>query len=202
MTLKKTKKRLTADERRRQIIRAAITVFAKSNYRVARVVDIASEAGISDALIYKHFPSKKAVLLAIIDHITQKMISLWDEDLEKEEDALTALRKVVGSYYSRMLEHPEDLTVHFQAVSEMADPDIAERLRLSYERIAAYHSGVMRQGIRQGTIRKDADLDTVAWALNGLGMFMNMTRLLSFQGTFRKEILDNILDTHIDSIRS
>ncbi len=202
MTVKKTRKRFTADQRRSQIIRAGIKIFAKSNYRVARVVDIASEAGISDALIYKYFPSKKAVLLAIIDHISRKMIRLWDEDLEKEEDALTALRKIVRSYYSRMLQHPEELTVHFQAVSEIADADIADRLRLSYERIAVYHSKIMQKGIRQGTIRKDADVDTVAWALNGLGMFMNMTRLLSFKGTFREEFFDNILETLIDSVRS
>lgn len=181
---------------------SAIRIFAKSNYRVARVIDIATDAGISDALIYKYFPSKKGVLLAIIDYISQRMIRLWDEDLQNETDSLAALRKIVHSYCRRMVKHPEELKVHFQAVSEIADADIAERLRRSYESFAVYYSKVIQRGIQQGTIRKDADVSTIAWAINGLGMFMNMTRLLSFKGTFKEEILSNILDTIIDSVKS
>jgi AcrR family transcriptional regulator len=199
---KSMRTRLTADERRAQILRAAIKIFAKSNYRVARVTDIASEAGISDALIYKHFASKKAILLAILDYISQRMIRLWDEDVKNEKNALTALRMVVLSYYKRMLKHPEELKVHFQAVSEICDAEIADRLRLSYESFADYYSKVIQKGIQQGTIRKDADVNTVAWAINGLGMFMNMTRLLSFTGTFKEEVLKNILDNLIDSVKN
>ena len=143
--IKSIRKRLTAEERRAQILRAAIKIFAKSNYRVARVIDIASEAGISDALIYKHFSSKKAILLAILDYISQRMIRLWDEDLKNEEDALTELRMIVHSYYRRMVRHPEELKVHFQAVSEIADADIADRLRRSYESFAFYYSDVIQK---------------------------------------------------------
>ncbi len=84
--------------------------------------------------------------------------------------------------------------VHFQAVSEIADAEVAERLGLGYESYAVHFSKVIQRGIEQGTIRKDADVDTVAWALNGLGVFMNMTRLLSFKDTFREEVLGNILE--------
>ncbi len=115
------------------------------------------------------------------------------ESLE-EEDALTALRKMGNTYYRQIVRHPEKLTVHFQAVSEIADAEVAERLRLGYESYAVHFSKVIQRGIEQGTIRKDADVDTVAWALNGLGVFMNMTRLLSFKGTFREEVLGNILE--------
>ena len=67
-------RRLPASERRKQILRGAVRVFARSNYRAAKVAEIAAEAGVSEALLYKLFPSKQAIFLEILQHMSQRIV--------------------------------------------------------------------------------------------------------------------------------
>src|SRR5260221_8242627 len=52
-------------DRRRQLVRAAIRVFARDGFRAARVGDIATEAGVAHGLLYHYFRSKEEVLETI-----------------------------------------------------------------------------------------------------------------------------------------
>jgi AcrR family transcriptional regulator len=54
-------KRMSADERKRAILRAAAPVMAQSGLHGVSVREIAEAAGVSEALLYKHFPSKQAL---------------------------------------------------------------------------------------------------------------------------------------------
>ncbi len=54
-------KRMTAAERKQAILRAAAAVIAQAGMRGASVREIAEAAGVSEALLYKHFPSKQAL---------------------------------------------------------------------------------------------------------------------------------------------
>jgi AcrR family transcriptional regulator len=60
------KRRLTAEERRTGILDAALAVFSRRGYHAASIDDIASEAGVSKALIYEHFASKQELYADLI----------------------------------------------------------------------------------------------------------------------------------------
>jgi AcrR family transcriptional regulator len=54
-------KRMTADQRKKTIVRAAASVIGQAGRHGASVREIALAAGVSEALLYKHFPSKQAL---------------------------------------------------------------------------------------------------------------------------------------------
>src|SRR3982751_158179 len=54
--------RAQAAEKRRQILDAAVKVFARQGFHTCRVSDIADEAGVAYGLVYHYFSSKEAVL--------------------------------------------------------------------------------------------------------------------------------------------
>ncbi|WP_305093256.1 TetR/AcrR family transcriptional regulator [Prescottella sp. R16] len=58
--------RLTADARREQIIEAARVVFSRSGLAGTRTRDLAAEAGINEAMLYRHFPSKEELFEAAV----------------------------------------------------------------------------------------------------------------------------------------
>ena len=58
---KKRPKRMKAEERKQSILRAAAPMIARRGFRGTSVRDIALAAGVSEALLYKHFPSKQAL---------------------------------------------------------------------------------------------------------------------------------------------
>jgi AcrR family transcriptional regulator len=59
--------RLPEEQRRPQIVAAARRLFARRGYDATTTREIAAEAGVSDALIYRHFRGKEALLRAIVD---------------------------------------------------------------------------------------------------------------------------------------
>jgi len=198
----KRRKRLPAEERSKQILKSAVTVFARSNYRAAKVAEIAAEAGISEALLYKFFDSKRAIFLEILQHMSERIVTSWQQEVDREEDALLALRNMGITYYRRMKRHPEELRVQFQAISEVADPQIAARLRKDHQNYMRFITGVIRKGMRQGSVRRDLDVEMLGFFFNGGGILMNMMRLLSFERKFNEKTVLRLMDHLVDSIRA
>jgi AcrR family transcriptional regulator len=196
------RKRLSAEERKLQILRSAVTVFARSNYRAATVADIAAEARISEAAIYKHFPSKKSLFLQVLRHMSERVIILWRREVDNEEDALKALQNMAITYYRRMMKHPEQLKVQFQAISEVDDRDIARQLRQDHRNYRRFIEEVVKKGLQQGTIRKDLDVPTMGFLLDGVGILMNMMKLLSFHKELDEKGLRKIMDIIMHSGRA
>ncbi|MGZ8695459.1 MAG: TetR/AcrR family transcriptional regulator, partial [Gaiellaceae bacterium] len=63
MTL--TDRSIGGAERQRQILEAAVRVFARNGYHTSRVADVAAEAGVAHGLVYHYFSSKEALLEAV-----------------------------------------------------------------------------------------------------------------------------------------
>jgi AcrR family transcriptional regulator len=59
--------RLDSDERRIVIVRAAVPLFARKGFAGTTTREIAEAAGISEALVFKHFPSKQLLYAEILD---------------------------------------------------------------------------------------------------------------------------------------
>ncbi|HWG86071.1 MAG TPA: TetR/AcrR family transcriptional regulator, partial [Deinococcales bacterium] len=55
--------------RRGQILQAALRVFASKGFQRSTTKDIAREAGVAEGTLYNHFPSKDAILLALLEDL-------------------------------------------------------------------------------------------------------------------------------------
>src|SRR6266511_5192147 len=58
-------KRLSCVERKEAIVRAVLPVFARNGFANTTTKELAEAAGVSEALIYKHFPSKESLYAEI-----------------------------------------------------------------------------------------------------------------------------------------
>ncbi len=194
--------RLPAEKRRKQIVKCAVRVFARSNYRKARVADIAAEAGISEAMIYKHFPSKKSIFIEILHNMSGRMISRLREEENKEENALEAIRNMAKTFYNLIVNHPDEVKVQFQAISEVDDKEIADRLHQDHEDYMRFIRSVIERGIQQGTVRKDLDVDRLVLLLDGVGVFIELMKLLSFEKHFTETTVVKMTDRLVELMRS
>jgi TetR/AcrR family transcriptional regulator len=61
------KSRMHADDRHRQLLRVAIEVFARNGFSGTKTKDIAAAAGVSEAILFRHFATKEDLYLAILD---------------------------------------------------------------------------------------------------------------------------------------
>src|ERR687891_2370287 len=63
----KRSSRLTSEERRQAIVDAVKGVFAEKGFDGTTTRELANAAGVSEALLYKHFPSKESLYAAMLD---------------------------------------------------------------------------------------------------------------------------------------
>jgi TetR/AcrR family transcriptional regulator len=59
--------RMTATDRQRQLLETALNVFSRKGFKGATTKEIAAAAGITEAIIFQHFPSKEALYSAVLE---------------------------------------------------------------------------------------------------------------------------------------
>lgn len=94
------KKRLSSDERRAKIIETARQLFSEKGFHGTTTRALADEAGVSEALIFKHFPSKEAIYKAMLEFCQKS--ETWSEaykllDLESSTSTLAVLLHFIGA---------------------------------------------------------------------------------------------------------
>jgi AcrR family transcriptional regulator len=82
--------RLQAAERKRQLIQAARELFAEKGFNGTSVREIAKAAGVSEALLYKHFPDKQHIYQEILDY-AGNLSGIFKDQLDELEPGSEAL---------------------------------------------------------------------------------------------------------------
>ena len=117
------RRRMPAAERREAILAAALDVFGEHGFHEASLEDVAARGGISKALIYEHFASKRdlerALLEAHVHELLERIIAAIAEAGDEEE----RLRSGVDAFLRFVEERPVAWRLLFRNVG---DPDIAE----------------------------------------------------------------------------
>jgi AcrR family transcriptional regulator len=127
---RRSTRRLSAQERRAELLEAAVIEFAGSGYHGTRTADIAARAGVSQPYVYALFPDKRALFLACHDWTTERIKEALEKasaDLAADEDVEQALNDA----YRRLFdERPHQVLFQIQAhAAATADPAIREPVR-------------------------------------------------------------------------
>lgn len=98
-----SRKRLTQSERRTQIVDVAMRLFASKGFKGTTTRAIANAAGVSEAIIFRHFETKEDLYNAIIAHTIDIRSKLWEEHDSKTrmaDDLPTILRDYALTFVS------------------------------------------------------------------------------------------------------
>jgi TetR/AcrR family transcriptional regulator, fatty acid metabolism regulator protein len=155
-----------AEDRRRQILDAAVRVFARQGFHTCRVSDIADEAGVAYGLVYHYFQSKEQVLDTLFLErwdILLEAIATVDNRRGAPRDKLYAVAGfIIDSYRA----DPDLMKVIIVEVTRAANSFGARHLpkiREAFDGIA----GIVRDAQRVGAFRDDVDADFAAMTFYG-----------------------------------
>jgi AcrR family transcriptional regulator len=160
--------RLSSPDRRRQILRAASGLFARRGYRGTTTREIAERAGINEALLFRHFPSKARLYWTIIEelcsargrrHNINRIVEAGGSDLEIFTAIARELlvRNASDTELTRLL--------WFTALENhtLSQRFFRTYIAVYYEELAAY----IRRRVREGAFR---NVDPLLSARGFLGM--------------------------------
>lgn len=174
-------RRLSAKERKRQIIETARAVFASQGYAHAGTADLAKAAGVSEPALYRYFPSKKDIFLATLRDTGSRLVEIWQNIAYQVEDPLETLWAIAVRYYDHLDSRAASMKLAFQALCEADDPDIREAARENFVRFADFVAEIVEEGKARGIIRPDVDPRVAAWQFVGSGLTLDLVHLLGLR---------------------
>ena len=131
------KQRLPRDERRAQLLTAALEVFTAAGYHAAAMDEIADRAGVSKPVLYQHFPSKLDLYLAVLDLHVDSLVYTIQRAIASTKDNADRVRATVDAYFNFIEEEGEAYRLLFESDMNV-EPAVRERLsRMTYDCAAA-----------------------------------------------------------------
>ena len=132
-----SKARLPRDERRAQLLAAALEVFTAAGYHSAAMDEIADRAGVSKPVLYQHFPSKLDLYLAVLDIHIDSLVFEIQKAIASTPENSNRVRATVVAYFNFIESEGEAFRLLFE--SDMSvEPAVRERLtRMTYDCAAA-----------------------------------------------------------------
>jgi AcrR family transcriptional regulator len=163
--------RTSSEERREQLIAAAVTEFAATGFHATSTTAIAKRAGISQPYVYALFPSKRELFLAANAEVKDRIRGAFAEaarGLTSPEERLDAM----GEAYLRLLENREEIRFQHQANAAAGDPELREPVRREFMRLF------------EDVGRTSGASNDEVWNFMAKGMFLNVIAALELPERF------------------
>ncbi len=149
-------------DRRRQILGAAVKVFAHSGFHTSRVGDIAEEAGIAYGLVYHYFKSKEELLETIFRDTWTQMLARVREVEASGVPASEQVRQVTALLLRTWRRDPDLVRVLVREVTRSAH--VQQEIEEITQAMQALE-GIIQRGQERGEFRTELDpkLAAVVW---------------------------------------
>ncbi len=164
------KERLSAEKRRQQIVDAAVELFSRKGFRGTRTREIAEAAGISEAMIYRHFATKRELYSAIIEtkSATEELLASAATAAQRKDDA-GVLRAVGLKMIEQTVRDPSLMRLLlFSALEghELSEIFFESRVKRLHQFLSSY----IRKRIKEGRFRS---MDALVVARGFIGMIVH-----------------------------
>jgi AcrR family transcriptional regulator len=152
--------------RRQDILAAAARVFKAKGFHLARTEDICAEAGLSAGTLFRHFPDKRSMIVAIADVEFERLRSEIEQLSTKE--GILWLTKITAEELAQIIE-PKGFELGTDSWLELArDGEGRKRLLAVDQTLRQMLSRQLEQGMAEGWIRGSVDSDGTAAILLAL----------------------------------
>ena len=161
-------RRLTAEQRRRQLFAVALGLFAQRGSRATTMDDIAEAAGVTKPLLYQHFSSKRALYLELVDSIARDLLEAIEQAVRQADGPRQQVELGFAAYFRLVVSHEAEFRILYgrdhadddelgralrtveDAIAEAIDPLIDAGLDDDHRRLLAY--GIV--GMAEGASRR------------------------------------------------
>ena len=129
--------RLPRDERRAQLLVAALEVFTAAGYHSAAMDEIADRANVSKPVLYQHFPSKLELYLAVLDLHIDSLVFAIQKAIASNRENSSRVAATVEAYFGFIDSEGEAFRLLFESDMNL-EPQVRERLNgMTYDCAAA-----------------------------------------------------------------
>ena len=133
---------MPAADRREAILTAARVAFAEGGFHETSLDTVATRAGVSKALLYEHFGSKRELYVAMLEMHVHELVDRIRGAVAAADPGEPRLREGLEAFFSFVEERRGAWRIMF---ANAADPDVAVRLELLRDEVAAAITQLMSE---------------------------------------------------------
>jgi len=125
----------TADERRKQLLAAALQVFAVHGYHGSSTATIAKEAGISHSYVFKLYATKEDMFVAVVDLCFSRILERFQEAAVGVTGTPAERLDKIGLSYADILRDRNLMLIQLHSFSASSVPAIREAVKAGLQHI-------------------------------------------------------------------
>ncbi len=174
-----TSKHLPAEERRQVIIETVIELAGKQNPSEITTAAIAKHMGLTQGALFRHFPNKDAILQAVMEWVSERLLSHIEKAVAAKVSPLDALKSMFMTHVEFIAEHPgipRMLFAELQRAGETAPKRMSQTLLRRYEERINL---LLEQGKACGEIDEKLDSEAAATLFIGTIQGLVMQSLIA-----------------------
>ena len=146
-----------AQDRKKQILKAAVEVFAERGFHRTRVSDIAKRAGVAYGLIYHYFHSKDDVLNSVFEQNWSVFLKVLHEiERDSTKDSSAKLSAIAALLIDALQVAPQTIQVIIQEISRSDRFVLPQKVSAFRNAFSIVHN-IIQHGQTIGDIKEDID---------------------------------------------
>ena len=198
--------RMSGTDRRHQLLEAALAVFARKGFEGTTTKEVAGAAGVTEAIIFRHFPTKQALYTAVLDYRVQspefqEALDGIKACMERNDDD-EVLRAIARAILKSYREDPGYERVLLFAALEGHELGLAHNRQLVtpvYELLCDYFARRQREGSISG-LRPGAIVGAIAGMAKNHAMATQMFGYTA-EGVSDDEVIESFVQIMMHGIR-
>jgi AcrR family transcriptional regulator len=169
-------------ERKQQILEILAEMLERPQPEKITTAALAARLDVSEAALYRHFASKKDILLLLIEDIERTLLEAVDQAASDKQDPIEGLENVLKAHLSYLEQRRGVSLLVIAETLRLGDKDLRKRMFEVVNRYMGRIEELLASGVKSGQVSKSLDLGTAAltffalvhatvtlWALSNAG---------------------------------
>ena len=158
----------TPDSRKGDIITSALRIIDQNGIKALTISRLAKEVGFVESALYRHFKSKKDLILFIIDNILQEARRHFQEVEEASQEAGEALKNLLYLHLNFLEEYPGIFKIVYSDEIHLGDQELQARISGLISEIIGFIKKIIQKGMAEKKLKSDLDVTVAAMHFLGL----------------------------------
>ncbi|MFG0252434.1 MAG: TetR/AcrR family transcriptional regulator [Phycisphaerales bacterium JB038] len=185
--------RLPAAQRREQLLDTAALLFARRGYSRTTTAELAKAAGITEPVLYRHFQSKRALFIALLDRTGEEVIAGWEQQLSEAKTPAERIQLLLGANPMTTNQGKGVYRVVVQGLTEIEDREIRKAIKRHINRLHAFLVAQLTDARKSGQLVAKADLELIAYLLMHLALGYGLIAPIGVPGHRKKASGEHIV---------
>lgn len=160
--------RKPADLRKAEIVATILDLADRIGPDRVTTGAVAKAVGVTQAALFRHFPTKADMWGATADHVAETLSAAWTEALARTDDPVLGLESLIATQLDRIAATPALPVLLFSRELNVENADLRAAFR---KLLAAFHGHIVRRAAaaqESGQIRRDIPASDIAVLLSSL----------------------------------